>query len=78
MSTLFSYGHSLPHVRRNAVVEEPQSNSWWSLLEKWRTWDERSRQRAALRNIADDPHLLADLGITKEEALEQADQPFWR
>jgi uncharacterized protein YjiS (DUF1127 family) len=44
---------------------------------KWRVWDERSRQRAALRDIADDPHLLADLGLTREEALEQASQPFW-
>jgi uncharacterized protein YjiS (DUF1127 family) len=47
------------------------------LLEEWQTWHERTRQRAALRNIADDPHLLADLGITREEALEQAGQPFW-
>jgi len=78
MSTLFSYGNSLPHVRRNAVVQEPQSNSWSSLLEKWWSWNERNRQRAALRDIADDPHLLSDLGITREEALEQAGQPFWR
>ena len=78
MSTLFSYGNSLPHVRRNAAAHDPQSNSWRTVLEKWRTWDERSRQRAALRDIAGDPHLLADLGLTREEALDQADQPFWR
>jgi uncharacterized protein YjiS (DUF1127 family) len=48
------------------------------MLEKRRAWDERSQQRAALRDIADDPHLLADLGLTREEALDQAGQPFWR
>jgi uncharacterized protein YjiS (DUF1127 family) len=34
------------------------------------------RQRADLRAIADDPHLLADLGLTTDEALEQANAPF--
>jgi uncharacterized protein YjiS (DUF1127 family) len=47
-------------------------------LETWRLWEERSRQRAALRDIADDPHLLADLGLTRDAALDQADKPFWR
>jgi uncharacterized protein YjiS (DUF1127 family) len=78
MSTPFSFDPSLRYVRRNAVVQHPQSNSWRTVLEKWRTWDERSRQRAALRDIAGDPHLLADLGLTREEALDQANQPFWR
>jgi uncharacterized protein YjiS (DUF1127 family) len=78
MSTLFGYGNSLPHVRRNAVVRHPQLNSWRTVLEKWRAWDERNRQRAALRDIADDPHLLADLGLTREDALDQASEPFWR
>jgi uncharacterized protein YjiS (DUF1127 family) len=31
-----------------------------------------------LRAIADDPHLLRDLGLTREQALEEADKPFWR
>jgi len=35
-------------------------------------------QREALRAIADDPHLLRDLGLTREQALEEADKPFWR
>ena len=78
MSTLFSYGNSLPHVRRNAAAHDPQSNSWRTLLEKWRVWDERRRQRAALRGIADDPYLLHDLGLTREEALDEASKPFWR
>jgi uncharacterized protein YjiS (DUF1127 family) len=35
-------------------------------------------QRASLREIADDPHMLGDLGLTREEALEHANRPFWR
>jgi len=38
----------------------------------------RQRQRAALRDLADDPHLLNDLGLTRQQALEEADKPFWR
>jgi uncharacterized protein YjiS (DUF1127 family) len=36
------------------------------------------QQRVDLREIADDPHLLGDLGLTRDEALEQANMPFWR
>ena len=38
----------------------------------------RRNQREALRALADDPHLLRDLGLTRQQALEQADKPFWR
>ena len=42
-----------------------------------RQWARR-RQREALRAIADDPHLLWDLGLTRRQALDEADKPFWR
>jgi uncharacterized protein YjiS (DUF1127 family) len=32
----------------------------------------RHNQRKLLRDLADDPHLLADIGVTREEALEEA------
>ena len=38
----------------------------------------RRNQREALRALADDPHLLRDLGLTRDQALEEADRPFWR
>jgi uncharacterized protein YjiS (DUF1127 family) len=44
---------------------------WWSLLD-------RPSQRMALREIADDPHLLRDIGLTREQALREAAKPFWR
>jgi uncharacterized protein YjiS (DUF1127 family) len=48
---------------------------------KWGGWFglwARQRQRAALRDLAEDQHLLDDLGLTRQQALEEADKPFWR
>jgi uncharacterized protein YjiS (DUF1127 family) len=39
-------------------------------------WQERSRQRAMLATI--DEHLLRDLGLTRSEAQEEYQKPFWR
>jgi uncharacterized protein YjiS (DUF1127 family) len=78
MSMPFIYAHPLPRARRNAADRDHQFDSWWRLLEIWLLWTERSRQRAGLRDIADDPHLLSDLGLTRDEAIRQANKPFWR
>ncbi|MFL6818164.1 MAG: DUF1127 domain-containing protein [Bradyrhizobium sp.] len=43
-----------------------------------RRWLERQDERIALREIADDAHLLNDLGLTRDEALREAAKPFWR
>jgi uncharacterized protein YjiS (DUF1127 family) len=45
---------------------------------RWFDWAERRRQRLALRELADDKHFLNDLGITREQALDEAAKPFWR
>jgi len=39
-----------------------------------------ARQRRALREIAErnDFHLLKDIGVSQEEALREAEKPFWR
>jgi len=55
-----------------------QSNSWPGLLTWLLARNETMHQRAALRDLADDPHLLRDLGLTRKEALDEADRPFWR
>jgi uncharacterized protein YjiS (DUF1127 family) len=43
-------------------------------------WFVRSRQRRALREIAErnDFDLLKDIGVSREEALREADKAFWR
>jgi uncharacterized protein YjiS (DUF1127 family) len=47
----------------------------WALLNKWLRWSERSRQRADLRDLNE--HLLKDIGITRQQALDEANRPFW-
>jgi uncharacterized protein YjiS (DUF1127 family) len=43
-------------------------------------WIARSRQRNALREIAEsnDLHLLKDIGVSQEEAFREAGKPSWR
>jgi uncharacterized protein YjiS (DUF1127 family) len=47
----------------------------WDTISCWLT---RRRQRNALANLAEDKHLLADIGLTREQALREAGKPFWR
>ena len=43
------------------------------------TWIERSRQRQALRGLAEwNDYLLDDIGVSRTEALHEADKPFWQ
>jgi uncharacterized protein YjiS (DUF1127 family) len=55
----------------NPAQSSTVATRWWS-------WLDRPLQRIALREIADDPHLLSDLGLTRDEALREAAKPFWR
>ena len=43
-------------------------------------WIARSRQRRALREIAErtDDYLLKDIGVSRAEAIREADKPFWQ
>ena len=79
MSILYSDIWSIPPVQ--ATAQAPplhQSSSGTLRPPRWWRWLGRQDQRAALRGIADDPHLLRDLGLTREEALREAAKPFWR
>ena len=40
-------------------------------------WIERSRQRYALGELAGNDHLLADIGLSLEQAHREARKPFW-
>jgi uncharacterized protein YjiS (DUF1127 family) len=51
----------------------------------WPTWLRRllvsagkARQREALRALADNKHLLDDIGLSRRQALNEADRPFWQ
>jgi uncharacterized protein YjiS (DUF1127 family) len=57
-----------------------QKNWGPALAEAWRRWClrwARHSQRKALCDLADNPHLLRDIGVTREQALEEAGKPIW-
>ncbi|MGH6899984.1 MAG: DUF1127 domain-containing protein, partial [Geminicoccaceae bacterium] len=39
-------------------------------------WHERARQRSALTELSD--YMLCDIGISRAEAIDEAEKPFWR
>jgi uncharacterized protein YjiS (DUF1127 family) len=41
-------------------------------------WMVRSAQRRALRELAQEGRLLADIGLNRQRALREAAKPFWR
>jgi len=57
-----------------------QKNWGSALTQSWHRWCirwARHSQRKELRDLADNPHLLADIGVTREEALEQASKSIF-
>jgi uncharacterized protein YjiS (DUF1127 family) len=82
MSTLLNDALSIPRPPSADHAPRGHQSDYGPLpLGRWRQWlqcSERQRQRDALRELADDKHLLDDLGITREQALDEADKPFWR
>jgi uncharacterized protein YjiS (DUF1127 family) len=72
-----------PFITHSAAHHRRVHQKSWGLTLRERRQELRWRwmlhqQRAALRDLADDPHRLKDLGITREQALDEANKPFWR
>lgn len=82
MSTLFSTRTAVPRIRPSPCARAHHQSSSWSRPSWIRAalalWHDRVRQRAELRHIAEDRHLLSDIGISRAQALYEADKPFWR
>jgi uncharacterized protein YjiS (DUF1127 family) len=79
MSTHFGDASPSGQHRYHGLPDRhPQSSSWLRWLDQLLRWTERSRRSAAFRDLADDPHLLRDIGLTRREAIEEADKPIWR
>ena len=66
------------------AVSNSGENSAADMIGRWRhtmaRWIARSRQRRALREIAEgtDDYLLKDIGVSRAEAFREADKPFWQ
>ena len=78
MSTSISHSTVVPLIPRGrAQLAKPQFSSWSARLRRLFAWLDKARQRDALRAIADNQHLLNDIGLTRREALDESDRPFW-
>ena len=82
MSTLITDPFSVPFIPADALPSDfiNQIPDRTRLLDGagWSGWAARRRLRGALRDLAEDKHLLADIGLTREQTLEEAAKPFWR
>jgi len=47
-------------------------------VEIFATWCVRSAERRVLRELAQEPRLLNDVGLSREQALREASKLFWR
>lgn len=68
-----------PPAAKSATLH--QRNSWrvWTVL--WRTGQlcaARHGQRKSLGGLVGEPHLLADIGLTRGQALREAKKSFWQ
>jgi uncharacterized protein YjiS (DUF1127 family) len=82
MSTFADRITSVPRFRPNPRAStDYQYNSCSQLDPVSRTlqrWADRISQRAALADLADNKRLLDDIGLTREQALHESSEPFWR
>jgi len=58
------------------TCETPQGLSVGQIMTKAKFWASRSRQRKQLARL--DTRMLADIGITAEQANIEISKPFWK
>jgi uncharacterized protein YjiS (DUF1127 family) len=64
---------------RNVLSHEENSSALAVISLTVSMWLDRRRRRQALQDLAErNNYLLADVGLTQEEALREAAKPFWR
>ena len=62
----------------DAILPRVRESAFSACLHKIAVWIVRSGERGALRKLADDKRLLNDIGLTREEVLDEAGKLFWR
>ena len=79
MSQTLHYRTSQACTCQDAIDWSRPNDAFISSLQrvalKIRGWSERSRQRQALSEL--DDHHLKDIGLSRTEALAEAEKPFW-
>ena len=64
--------------RGEAALPEIRISALSVCLDTVATWMARADQRRALRYLAEEGRLLSDVGLTRQQALQEAGKPFWR
>ena len=82
MSNYSRQGFALPREAagmrtfRQQSVSSSSAGGWLRTLE---LWIDRSHQRKQLGELAElNDYLLKDIGVSQEEAMREAEKPFWR
>lgn len=77
--------HNAPNLSLRLEIDGHSTaprNSWRNLLESAAATISyvvlRQRERRALADLAYNPHMLQDIGLTPEQAQRIASKPFWR
>lgn len=58
------------------IASQGMGGALVALFDMVATWNERRRQRRALEALPD--HLLQDIGLSRADAVNEAEKPFWR
>ena len=61
-----------------AALPETRISALSVSLDTVATWLARADQRRALRGLTEEARLLSDVGFTRQQALHEANKPFWR
>ena len=67
-----------PRLPGDAAFPDTRKLALSACLNAVAAWIVRSGQRRALHELAQEGRLLADIGLTREQALDEAAKPFWR
>ena len=82
MSNYSPQGLALPREaagKRTFRQQSVSSTSAGSWLRTLGIWLDRSRQRKQLGELAElNDYLLKDIGVSREEAMREAEKPFWQ
>ncbi len=67
---------ALPEHSRNRFHQfRTHWSEWRHVFALYRLWRQRQRQRRQLASMSD--HLLKDIGVSRYDALQEANKPFW-
>lgn len=78
MSLLLTAQHPTEHSDLPAAHRKGQKNTIGAILYTCLIWEQRNCERRELRELAESPELLQDIGLSRYDVLYESLKPFWR